>query len=126
MRAQNDVALFRTLAAATALYAFAAGAALAPAVQAGESGPAGQERGLDTALRELPEQDLKRLYLQCGRAATPGSIGRAGIVLCSVAYEILLKRTFGGDFFALLAWSRSESKGQAEAAYHSAEPLEGR
>jgi len=52
------------------------------------------------------------------------SLGSNGIALCSIGYEILLTRTFGGDFFALLAWSRSQSTEATETAFNSVKPVE--
>jgi len=66
------------------------------------------ESPLVADLHRLPEQDLKAFYLQCNRAAMQTSLGSGGIALCSIGYEILLQRTFGGDFSAFLAWSRNQ------------------
>jgi hypothetical protein len=62
-------------------------------------------------LATISEQDLKSFYMQCDRAAAQGSLG-GDVALCSVAYELLLKRVFDGDFFALLAWWRSEARAE--------------
>ena len=74
------------------------------------------ESRLVAALYRLPEQDLKAFYLQCNRAATQTSLGSGDIALCSIGYEILLERTFGGDFSALLAWSRNQPDEERTAA----------
>lgn len=60
------------------------------------------------ALHELSERDLKARYLQCSQAALQGQLGSQEIALCSLGYEVLLRRVFGGDYLALFAWSRSE------------------
>jgi hypothetical protein len=65
-------------------------------------------------IRQLPDPDLKGLYLRCNRAAVRGSLGSGEAALCSVSYETLLKRTFAGDFMALLAWSRSQRRTRVE------------
>ena len=67
------------------------------------------ERQPVAALYELPEEALKTHYLRCSRAALRGSLGSQEIMLCSLGYEILLKRAFNGDFLALLAWSKVQS-----------------
>ena len=54
----------------------------------------------------LPEADLKKFYLNCSREAVRGRIATGEIQLCSVGYEQLLQRSFGGDFRAFLAWRR--------------------
>jgi hypothetical protein len=103
---------------------FTVGVLTTPGIQAREPGPAlDYDSRLVAALRELPEKNLKALYLQCARASTQGSIGSNDIALCSIGYEILLKRTFGGDFFALLAWWRSQPKEDTETALHSVKPV---
>lgn len=94
-------------------------------IQAQELGPAlDHESRLVAALRELPEYDLKAFYLRCSRVAVQRSLGSNEIALCSLGYEVLLKRTFGGDFFALLAWSRGQSMQDTETAFHSGKLVE--
>lgn len=68
-------------------------------------------------LERLPELDLKSFYLRCSRAASQSLLGSGEAALCSLGYEILLKRTFGGDFFALLAWSRLHPDDTLELAF---------
>lgn len=52
----------------------------------------------------LPERDLERLFLRCSRESSQRLIGFDEAALCSVGFEALKKRKFGGDFAALLAW----------------------
>lgn len=54
----------------------------------------------------LPEADLKKFYLTCSRESVRGRLGGGEIQLCSIGYEELLQRSFGGDFRAFLAWRR--------------------
>lgn len=61
-----------------------------------------------TALDTLPETCLQALYLRCSDEAIAGRLSRGGIAGCSVVYQTLLERSFGGDFLALLAWSRRQ------------------
>lgn len=61
------------------------------------------------ALRRLPATELKAYYLQCSRAATQRVLDSQQIALCSIGYEILLQKVFGGDFAALLAWSKTQT-----------------
>ena len=60
----------------------------------------------NAVLERLSETDLKEFYLRCSREAIRGRMGAGEIALCSQGYELLLKRSFGGDFFALLEWRR--------------------
>jgi hypothetical protein len=62
-----------------------------------------------------PEQ-LKSAYLQCERLVltTPMDFGTAA--QCSMVYEALKQRVFGGDFERLLAWWQQESKSTEDSA----------
>ena len=59
-------------------------------------------------IQQLADTDLKEFYLRCNRAALRGGLGSGEAALCSVGYETLLKRTFEGDFRALLDWRRTQ------------------
>lgn len=86
--------LFGTLAGAIAL-----------SVGLGLTAPAHAVDDPTAAVRQLPDSDLKVFYLRCARAAGKQALSSGEIALCSVGYQTLLDRTFGGDFLALLAWS---------------------
>jgi hypothetical protein len=60
-------------------------------------------------LQRLSERDVKQFYLGCSAAAMRGRLGGGETAACSVGYEVLLQRHFGGDFHALLAWSRKQA-----------------
>jgi hypothetical protein len=101
---------------------FTVGVLTTPGIQAQEPGPAlDYGSRLVAALHELPDQALKAYYLRCERAAIQTSLGSGDVALCSLAYEILLKGTFGGDFFALLAWWRSQLKEDTESELRTRE-----
>jgi hypothetical protein len=82
----------------------------APALaQAHLSGQApDRQTGAIAAVQRLSESDLKAFYVQCSSAAMRRGLGGGDIALCSVGYELLLKRAFRGDFLALLMWSKSQ------------------
>lgn len=67
-----------------------------------------------TTVVQLSESGLKAFYMRCSRAAMRQALSGAEIARCSVAYEMLLKSTFRGDFLALLAWSRSQPATERE------------
>jgi hypothetical protein len=67
------------------------------------------EARIASHLRALPDDQLKTFYLRCSGAALRGALGAGEIAACSLGYETLLARTFGGDFHALLAWSRQQA-----------------
>lgn len=103
----------------------AVGLLAAPCVQAQEHPLVlDHESRFVTALRGLSELDLKAFYLQCSHAASQGSLGSSDIAHCSVGYEMLLNDVFGGDFFALLAWSRSQSREATRSAFDSVRLVE--
>jgi len=59
-------------------------------------------------IERLSEHETKLFYLGCSRAAARGGLASGERTVCSVGYDVLLKRHFGGDFEALLAWSRQQ------------------
>jgi hypothetical protein len=61
----------------------------------------------------IPIDELKGAYLACNRAATSGRLNTGGIMKCSVVYEALKQRAFGGDFYKLLAWSKAQPPARA-------------
>jgi hypothetical protein len=67
----------------------------------------------------LPEPELKAVYMRCDDEAIERGMAFADALLCSIAYEALLQRSFNGDFDALLAWWRT----QRSAAVPAAGPL---
>lgn len=104
---------------------FAVGVLTTPGIQAREPGAAlGYESRLVSALHELAEEDLKAYFLRCERSATQTSLGSDDAAFCSIGYEILLQRTFGGDFFALLDWWRSQRQEDTATALRSVKPVE--
>lgn len=50
---------------------------------------------------------LKQLMVACDVAATRQLLDPGSAFSCSIGYEALLKRGFGGDFRAMLAWWHS-------------------
>lgn len=59
------------------------------------------------ALHQASIEELKVTYLNCSREALAGRLGQGTIMGCSMVYEALKERAFGGDFSRLLAWSRA-------------------
>jgi hypothetical protein len=51
--------------------------------------------------------DLKGAYLACEGSAGGGRMHDAEALLCSIIYEELKQRAFGGDFQSLRRWFRS-------------------
>ena len=59
------------------------------------------------AYESLGEPCLKRLLVECSAAANHRLLDQGSAFACSIGYEALLKRHFGGDFQAMLAWWRT-------------------
>lgn len=106
-------AVLRTLLFVAVLVAVVGGvAAFGPRAQDFDTVAVGDP--IAVRLERLSDLDLKRYYLRCSQAAR-NELGSGGIALCSIGYELLLQRAFGGDFYALLAWSREQSGDSATA-----------
>lgn len=98
---------------------------LAPArTQAQVSGhaPDGESRAM-VAIQELSEPDLKAFYARCARASIRQALGGNEIALCSVGYELLLARSFRGDFHAFLGWAREHVQDVSVSAPGSEKPI---
>ena len=54
------------------------------------------------------EQCLKRIFMHCSDVSEKEVLGAGLGMMCSTAYEALLKRVFKSDFETLLAWWRSQ------------------
>lgn len=52
--------------------------------------------------------ELKAAYLQCSDATGQTRLPPSILMGCSIVYEELKNRAFGGDFERLLTWSRSQ------------------
>jgi hypothetical protein len=53
----------------------------------------------------MPPENLRQAYLACERAAVAERMDTGGVMQCSVIYEELKRRDFGGDFGRFRAWS---------------------
>ncbi len=73
-------------------------------------------------LQRVPVEELKAMYLNCNREALAGRLDAGAIMACSVVYETLKQRAFGGDFDALRSWSRARD---ADAGVASEAPTGG-
>jgi hypothetical protein len=60
-------------------------------------------------LQAIPADALKREYLKCERAAAQGIQDFSTALSCSMLYEELRQRVFGGNFNALLGWWRANN-----------------
>lgn len=55
-------------------------------------------------------EDLKKSFLACDRSARDGLLDGGEAAACSMVYEELKERVFGGDFQALLAWWKTQTR----------------
>jgi hypothetical protein len=79
----------------------------APAAVRAEPDPQ-PEREPEHEPERMTAEALMQTYLACDRASMAGRLGLGEIWRCSVVYETLKRRVFGGDFERLRAWSRSQ------------------
>ncbi len=77
------------------------------AIAAGEAAPEPHDPVRASLFGQAPA-DLQQIYRVCARESVAGRLSGAEITACSIAYDVLLKRQFGGDFAALLNWSRAK------------------
>jgi hypothetical protein len=61
-----------------------------------------------TWFEQMPESCLRTMFMECAAAAHSHLLDIGSATFCSVGYEALLKRGFGGDFHALIGWWRSQ------------------
>jgi hypothetical protein len=66
------------------------------------------------SLERLPESCLKSLLVACSEHADQQLMDGASAAMCSMGYEALLRKSFGGNFHEFMAWWRRE-RGQALA-----------
>lgn len=59
-------------------------------------------------LPEPTEAELKHYFMVCDQSSREGLMDDADAATCSVIYEMLKDRFFGGDSKALLEWWRQE------------------
>lgn len=61
---------------------------------------------LFTTFERMPEPQVKGFFLLCSRESSQRMLDFGDAMRCSMANDALLKRSFRGDFDALLAWWR--------------------
>jgi hypothetical protein len=61
------------------------------------------------SFEQLPERCLKALFIECAEDAGVRILDLGTAAVCSIGYEALLKRGFGGDFHALVGWWRRQN-----------------
>lgn len=59
-------------------------------------------------LETLPESCLKTLVVECSAVASQQMLDAGSAASCSMSYEALLKRSFGGNFQEMLSWWRTQ------------------
>ena len=89
----------------------------ATAQEAAHQAVLSHEQQLIARIQMLPDDQLKDAYSSCSQDAIQRTPSYGEIALCSIVYETLFKQVFGGDFDALLAWSRIRAQGAMEDAF---------
>lgn len=78
------------------------------AFKAREPAALADRNGTIAAFERLPEACLKRVLIACHREAGRRLLDLGSAAMCSMNYEALLRKSFGGDFNALMAWWQRE------------------
>jgi hypothetical protein len=71
--------------------------------------------GTISAMERMPENCLKSMLIQCSETADRQFMDLGSAAMCSMGYEALLRKSFGGSFHAFMEWWRRE---RAEALRH--------
>lgn len=66
-------------------------------------------------LASIDVEVLKLAYMECDRRAAGGLLPAANAADCSLIYEELKERAFGGDYGRLLAWWHAQRNRKAAA-----------
>lgn len=78
--------------------------------------PASCSLAREAEAQRMSVDELKRGYVSCSEAAMNSRLDNGSAMYCSMIYEELKRRAFGGDFERLLAWSRSTDGGYLDPA----------
>jgi hypothetical protein len=70
--------------------------------------PLADRAGLLAQYERLPPACLQELVLACTAVTNRAMLDFGSAAVCSLGYEALLSRRFGGNFQALLAWWNSK------------------
>lgn len=87
-------------------------AATAFAQSPGASSTLESEARFVAHLEQAPHEHIQAAYVACSAEAEQRLLGSGEAAMCSLVYETLKRRVFGGDFDALLAWSRAQRPAQ--------------
>jgi hypothetical protein len=80
-----------------------------------QGNPIAEREGTIFSLQQMPESCLKSLFIECSHAAGERILDLGSAAFCSMGYEALLSKGFGGNFHALLGWWRRErDQGRAQ------------
>ncbi|HVJ60086.1 MAG TPA: hypothetical protein VM528_05945 [Burkholderiaceae bacterium] len=96
------------------ILAFSAAAAVAepsapvssPAADGGRTPVVPDRLQVRQAVLGMAEPDLRSLFLACDRASRQSLLSLDEATVCVAASDVLVARSFGGDYGALLAWWR--------------------
>lgn len=109
MKSAVVAALWLAIAAAASAQSHAPAAPARCTLPESKALTGGEDRAASIARFEQLEPDcLKAVFLQCSQASREMMLDMGSAATCSVSYEALLRRGFGGNFNALLAWWRGQ------------------
>jgi hypothetical protein len=73
-----------------------------------EADPLADRQDLLAEYERLPAGCLQATFRQCTEASERTLLDLGSAAMCSIGYEALLRKHFGGDFHALMAWWRDD------------------
>ena len=71
--------------------------------------PLANRAGTIASFERLPDACLKRIAIECSEATNQDVLDLGTAAICSMGYEALLAKSFGGNFNEMLAWWQSRS-----------------
>jgi hypothetical protein len=70
--------------------------------------PLADRTGTIASFERLSDTCLKRIAIECSDATNEHVLDLGAAAICSMGYEALLAKSFGGNFQAMLAWWQRE------------------
>jgi hypothetical protein len=77
-----------------------------------------------TAFERLSEHEVKAFYLRCSHEVAERTLAGGEVMICSISYDVLLKKHFYGNFDSLLSWSRAQHGASRPLPMGSRRPAE--
>lgn len=70
--------------------------------------PLANRSGTISSMERMPESCLKSFLAECSETANERLLDLGSAAVCSMGYEALLHKSFGGSFHAMMVWWKRE------------------